>query len=317
MPSVIHERDFVQGRPFSGGWLDLQAVLQGILYQGGLAIHPVQRLAEIADQVQALLKQDADDSLFCLFQALADKRLGYCATHALLCAAVGELTADKLGLDPTQRQSLLCAALVMNIGMDREQDRLSRQRSALTPEQRSLIKTHPQKSAAILAAFGLDDADQLDIVRWHHEPEAPQALPGNLMARRILCMADGFVARMAARKTRAAMSSLDAVKSIYRQAEGQASPVAAAMVAVVGFYPPGTYVQLANGDMAVSVQRAQKANTPWVIRLADKQGMPLLNGACQDTEQLAYAISNPVNAEKIRVMLSVEKVRRARAKMTN
>ena len=131
MPGTILESDYVVGKQLSGGWLDLQEVLRGILYQGGLSINPLPRLKGIQDKLMLLLQQDADASLFELFQALADSRLGYCATHALLCAVVCELTAAKLGFPGLQRQPLMAAALTMNIGMAREQDSLARQTSPI------------------------------------------------------------------------------------------------------------------------------------------------------------------------------------------
>jgi hypothetical protein len=81
MPSFISPRDYVVGEQLKGGWLDLQEVLRGILYQGGLAIIPTPRLAGIENRITRLLKDDPDDALFCLFQALSDNTLGYSATH--------------------------------------------------------------------------------------------------------------------------------------------------------------------------------------------------------------------------------------------
>jgi response regulator RpfG family c-di-GMP phosphodiesterase len=220
MPSEIREADYIVGAQLTGGWLDLQEVLRGILYQGGLAISPLERLDGIARKAASLLEQDTDDSLFSLFQALADDKLGYCATHALLCGVVCTLTATKLGLDAPQRRSLLDAALIMNIGMARDQDSLARQTTPPTDWQRELIRDHAQYSAEILQNLGLDDPDTLDLVRWHHQPDSPDALPRNPLARRILATADAFVAKMAARKTRSPLSALGAAKSIYVGAEG-------------------------------------------------------------------------------------------------
>ena len=81
MPGEIREADYVVGAQLSGGWLDLQEVLRGILYQGGLATNPLGRLSGIARKLQSLLEADADDSLFCLFQALADESLGLSLIH--------------------------------------------------------------------------------------------------------------------------------------------------------------------------------------------------------------------------------------------
>lgn len=315
MPSAITRRDYLTSEQLKGGWLDLQEVLRGILYQGGLSINPLPRLHSIERKVRELLHADVDDSLFCLFQALADNTLGYCATHGLLCAAVSELVAGKLGLPDSLRQSLLSAALTMNIGMARDQDSLSRQRSVPSEAQRALIRDHPERSVAILSGLGIDDPAQLDIVRWHHEPDSTHASPQTLLARQILSMADVFVAKMAPRTSRAALPPLEAAKSIYLQSEGQANPLGSAMATTVGFYPPGSYVRLVNGETAVAVQRGARANTPWVIRVMDKNGMPYVEYSCNNTADPAYAVAAPVVFQQNKVLVSAERVRRARARV--
>jgi HD-GYP domain-containing protein (c-di-GMP phosphodiesterase class II) len=316
MPSAIRERDYHTGEQLNGGWLDLQEVLRGILYQGGLALNPVHRLTAIENKARALLKDDPDDSLFSLFQALADSSLGYCATHALLCASICELAALKLGWDLHQRQALMSAALTMNLGMAREQDLLARQNSAPSPAQRQLIQDHPQISEQILRSYGIEDADQLDIVRWHHLPESPEGLARTLQPRQLLHMTDVFVAMMAARRTREALSPLESAKSIYLQTEKEVTAsVGAALTAAVGFYPPGTYVRLVGGETAVAVQRGQRANTPWVIVIVDRNGMPVISQNCLDTSDPAHAIAAPVVYRTGKVVINAERVRRARERI--
>jgi hypothetical protein len=315
MPSEIREVDYRVGTQLSGGWLDLQEVLRGILYQGGLAIDPLDRIDGIARKVLALVKADEDDSLFELFRMLADNSLGYCATHALLCGVIGLLCAEKLGFSPLQRRSLLDATLTMNIGMARDQDSLSRQSTAPTQWQRELIRDHPERSVELLAGFGLDDPDVLDLVRWHHQPNSPQALAHNSMARSILSTADAFVAKMAARKTRSPLSSLGAAKAIFIGVDGPAAKIGAAMASAVGFYPPGTYVRLVSGETAVSVQRGSRANMPWVVPIVDKDAMPIVQYIARDTSSPNWAIIAPVNYETIRIAVSAEKIQRARNRL--
>lgn len=317
MPSEIRASDYVEGQQLNGGWLDLQEVLRGILYQGGLAINPLERLVGIEKKALELLDADTDDSLFCLFQALADTAQGYCATHALLCAVIGELTARKLELPPPQRAHLLTAALTMNIGMARDQDSLARQQGAPTDWQRALIQEHPSRSVDILQGFGLSEPSVLDLVRWHHQPETALALPENAMLRRILSLADHFVAKMASRKTRAALSPVRAVKSMVMGAQGADLGVGSAMAQAASFYPPGTYVRLANGETAVSVQRGSRANMPWVISILDKDGVALGMLVCKETNTPATTIAAAVPAEQVRVTLGLDKVRKARDKIRN
>lgn len=315
MPTEIREVDYVVGQQLHGGWLDLQEVLRGILYQGGLAINPLHRLIGIEKKARQLLTDDPDDSLFCLFQALTDDSIGYCATHALLCSVVADLTAQRLNLDAHLRHSLFAAAMTMNIGMARDQDCMARQNGPLTEWQRKLVAEHPQRSMDILAGFGVDDPDQLDIVRWHHDPAHAEGLERNLLQRRILNLTDTFVARTAARKTRASQSAVRAVKSMVIDAGGDALGVGSAMAQAVGFYPPGTYVQLFNGDVGVAVKRGERANTPWVVPIMGPDGMPFTKYLCKETNTPASAITAPVNFEKVRVAVSLDKVRRARERL--
>jgi hypothetical protein len=152
-------------------------------------------------------------------------------------------------------------------------------------------------------------------VRWHHEPDSAQALPQNQRARRILNLADIFVARNAARKTRSSQSPLKAVKTMVMGAEGEVVGLGSAMAQAVGFYPPGSYVQLINGDTAVCVQRGARANMPWVISIADKDAMPISKYVCKDTADPHNAIASAVTFEKVHVAVSLEKVRRARERI--
>ena len=105
---------------------------------------------------------------------------------------------------------------------------------------------------------------------------------------------------------------MKAVKSMVLGAQGDAIGVGSALAQAVSFYPPGTYVQLVNGDIAVSVQRGARANTPWVISILDKDSLPIIKYVPRDTSDAAWTIVQPVSFETVRVVVSLDKVRRAR-----
>lgn len=317
MPSEILETDYRVGREVHGGWLDLQDILLGLLYQGADAIHPLARLEGIERRALELLRKDPEECLFILFQALTDLTLGYSATHALLAAVVCELTTAKLGMDPQARRVLFRAALTMNIGMARAQGTLARQSEAPSDDQRKLIKDHPPMGYEILQGFGIQDEDQLDIVHWHHDQDESNGLARNLSTRRILRMADSFVAKLAPRKTRLAMSPLGAVKALLAGAAEDTEKFGSAMATAVGFYPPGTYVQLANGEQAVVIARGLRANHAHVASIVNPAGVPLNRYNYRDTSDPQFAIRAPLNAEKIKVRVSMEKIAKVRATLGN
>ncbi len=312
MPGEILDTDYLEGRAVEGGWLDLQEILRGLLYQGAQAHTPLARLEGIQQKALNLLANNPDEGLFMLFQALPDLGLGYCATHALLCGVVGTLTADKLALQPAHRSLLLRSALVMNIGMARPQDSLARQLKAPSPAQRELISAHPPTSADILRGFGEPDAELLDMVHWHHAPlQCPDPAAQRLHLN-LLHLADTLVAKMAPRVSRPAMSALGATKSLLQEATPASQQQRVAMACVLGFYPPGTYVQLANGEAAVVLARGDKASTPHVAVLLNTQGLPLIPYQYRDTRLANFAVRAPLAAGQVNVRLNAERIRHLR-----
>jgi len=308
MPGEIPEGDYLdEDDDMAGGWVELRDQLQGILYQSPLAPAPVGRVETLRHRALELLEREPDECLFLLFQALADPARGYCASHALLSAVVCELTAGKVGMSAARRRSLFRAALMMNVGMARAQDSLAMQNGIPSDTQRMLIREHPRLGVGILRTMGMVDEDALDIVRWHHEPDASAAMADNLQSRHMLRVADIFVAKLAARKTRLAMSPLGAARSIVLDATGTAPVLASALATAVGFYPPGTYVQLVNGEKAVVVARGTRAHEAHVVSIVSPGGMPLVQYLYRDIRESRYAIRSPVNTEKIKVTVNFEK----------
>ncbi len=312
MPAAILDTDYLAGRPVDGGWLDVQEILRGLLYQGANAAAALPRLEGIEEAVNRLLALDPDEGLFVLFQALPDLGLGYCATHALLSGVVGSLTVNKLGLPKAQADLLLRSALVMNIGMARPQDNLARQRKPPDAFQRAMINKHAPDSADILQGFGASDAQWLTMVRHHHDVDPSEVQDTEPAALQLLNLADVLVAKMAPRISRAALPALQAVRALVQDATAQNASQRAAMASVLGFYPPGTYVTLTNGESAVVIARGERANTPHVASLVNAQGMVMSTYLYRDTGQADFAVRAPLLASQINIKVSLEKVRRLR-----
>jgi hypothetical protein len=125
-------------------------------------------------------------------------------------------------------------------------------------------------------------------------------------------LADSLVAKMAPRISRSAMSSLGAAKALVLDTNAENQNLRSAMASVLGFYPPGTYVELANGEMAVVISRGQRATTPHVACLIKTDGMPLGTYLYRDTRQEGFAVRTPVSASRVNIKVSLEKVRRLR-----
>ena len=311
MPSEILDVDYVVGYDISGGWLDMHEVLSSVLYQGPAARTPLERLDGIQRRATDLVNNAPDDSLFTLFQMMPDRTLGYCAKHALLAAALCELTARKLQVADLVRPVLFRAALTMNIGMARLQDTMARQTAAPSIEQQRLIQEHPQRSAEILRGFGVVDDDWLELVGTHHAADDLSGSDPNQEIKRILRMADQFIAKVSSRATRAALSTRNAVRFMVTQPAGTSLRIGSAMTTAVGFYPPGTYVALSNGETAVVVRRGETASAPVVVSIMNAAGLALAQYVARDTRDKTFFILAPVSAERLKFNVSTDKIQRA------
>lgn len=315
MPYEILDTDYLEGSGVDGGWLDLQEVLRSLLYQGADATQPLTRLQGLEEKALKLLRHDPDESLFELFQALPDLNLGYCATHALLAGVVCALAAEKIAHPEESPSLLLRSAMVMNIGMARPQDSLTRQYQPPDSGQRQIIDAHPPTSTEILRGFGVSDEEVLGVVNWHHTPEQAPLVAEDLTRLRLLHLADGLVAKMAPRVSRPAMVPLGATKMLLLENNPGTLALRHAIAAVLGFYPPGSLVQLANGEIAVVIKRGSRANTPYVASIMNAKGIPLSAYVYHDTAHPRsndYMVRAPVPGKSVNIRISLDKIRRLR-----
>ena len=211
-----------------------------------------------------------------MFQLASTSSVGYSASHALVCGTLCHIMAQELQLPPRERDSLVRAALTMNIAMTALQDVLAGQREKPTAAQQDAIRNHPQESQALLERLFITDNLWLDVVGQHHAsisdrvPLASQEPHDRLT--RILGTIDRYAAMISPRKSRAGRSATDSVRAIVGHEVDQRDEVSYTLVRSVGLCPPGTFVRLDNGDTAIVLRRGEKANQPLVASLLDRAG---------------------------------------------
>lgn len=287
-------------------WPDLHASLATLLHQGAQAQDFVTRLTQLEAKAQRLVAYRPDHALFMLVTLLHERNLSYCAAHALLVASLCHLVAPVAGVPEVERPSLFRAAITMNLGMARLQDDLVRQAAPLTDEQQRDVTAHPQRSMQMLRTLGVGDKLWLHLVAEHH-PGAPEATePESALA--LLRLADVYVARMTPRASRPALLSPQAARGIYLNDKGEPTPLGAVFIRTLGIYPPGSFVRLANDEVAVVVKRGRRANTPQVFSIIGRQGMPLGEPAPRDTTERLYEVKASVPFDEVRVVINPARV---------
>lgn len=268
----------------------------------------IQALARARD----LSRQRPNTPLFLLFQHATHSADTYSAQHGMLCALVCERVGEVLQLGADEINSLCHAAVTMNIGMTALQDTLAQQRLPLNTEQRERIAQHPLIGSTMLAQAGVDDGRWLKIVRLHHDGHLLQRPLRELdMASRLarlLNVVDRFTAKLSRRGNRAPMSPLSAARGACVGADGQPDEYGSALLKALGMYPPGCYVQLSTGEVAVVMAPGRRANEPLVAAIVGRGGLPLSEPVLRDTSLAGRQVVAPVAPAEVRVRLNQQRL---------
>lgn len=279
-------------------WSDLEAALAITLLKPRQVQEFPEKIRHLDAWLQDLVAHDSDAALYLLFQQASTSTVGYSTSHALVCGTLCHILAQELQLPQPERDALVRAALTMNIGMTALQDQLAEQRERPNAAQQEGIKHHPRESQLLLERLYVNDALWLDVVGRHHDPVAgrtPLALlsPADRLVR-ILSTVDRYAAMISPRRSRAGRSVAESVRTILGQGVNAADDVGAALVRCIGLCPPGTFVQLSNGDTAVVLRRTTNANQPLVATLIDADGAHYREPLLLETAPLQPQIVAPL-----------------------
>lgn len=259
-----------------GLWSDLESGLSLLLSRPLQVQDFAAKVRQLDTWLQELVLHDVDAALYLMFQLAGTSTVGYSTSHALVCGTLCHILAQELLLAQPERDSLVRAALTMNIGMTALQDVLASQRERPTAAQQEAIRSHPEESQALLAGLSVTDPLWLEVVGQHHAniPDRVSLAEQDPVDRlsRILSTVDRYAAMISPRKSRAGRSATDSARAIVGQEIDQGEEVSYALVRSVGLCPPGTFVKLDNGDTAIVLRRSEKANHPLVASLLDHHG---------------------------------------------
>lgn len=256
---------------------------------------PTQHLAleAFADAQLRLVDKHPDAALFLAIRQ-DDRRFAlYALTHALHTTTVAVGCARVLGWPVPRQRTLALAAMTMNASIVELQAQMAEQTDPPSKRQIDALRLHPQRSAELLRASGVTDAEWLAAVEDHHERAGGSGYPRGLATvgemAHVLRAADVFTAKVSPRLLREPLLPQMAARQLFQEEAG--GPVAAALIKAVGVYPPGEFVQLRGGETAVVVHRATAGHAPRVLVLLTPAGKPAAAAPQRDTADPAWAIA--------------------------
>ena len=260
------------------------------------------QVSKFAQDVQVLCVEDFDAALGALH---LDNEGQYSHIHPIHTALLVELIGKRLGLSDVERQSIIAAALMANIGMVELQELLHLQKEPLSARQREEVWGHPESSVQLLKAAGVDDVLMLETILSHHERIDGSGYPNGLsgtaipISVRMIALADTYSAMVTPRAYRAEMQAKEAVKEIFlKRGKEIDESLAHVFIKELGIYPPGAFVRLENGEIAVVIRRGKDATHPVVQSILSPRGGAYTSARRHSCEQELYHIKEVVRREK-------------------
>jgi HD-GYP domain-containing protein (c-di-GMP phosphodiesterase class II) len=185
----------------------------------------------------------------------------YNQSHAVNVSLLAGYIAKKLVEEKKAPVSLIekavLSGLLFDIGKTLIPKDILDKRGSLTPEEMETVKGHIQHSVSICKEAGITDKDILEGITTHHErydgSGYHRGLVGNQISLigRILAVADTFDAMTSPRVYKNAVSSKLSFNFIMSANETAFDPdICKIFIAGMGVYPPGSTVELSNGEIA-------------------------------------------------------------------
>jgi HD-GYP domain-containing protein (c-di-GMP phosphodiesterase class II) len=268
------------------------------------------RTDQFAQRIIGLLDINPDIALYLCVRQDNAQHYWYGYAHCVHTAVLCVLMVRQLQWPHERMMSLVKAALTMNIPILELQGQMASQDVPMRDSQREKIHRHPGIALEILTKAGITDVDWLDAIAQHHERAGGSGYPKGLkevgeMAV-ALRVADVFMAKISPRALREALSPQAAVRQLYSEDAG--GPLSTAVVKQFGLYPPGDYVKLVSGELAVVVQRTSNAKAPIVAALTDAAGHPTATTVRLDTGQKEHAIAGAATDKSMLKRLAPERL---------
>lgn len=271
----------------------------------------ITRLAELERAIRHLAASDPDLALYVLIEANGNNVDRYCAHHSMICMLIADLAAEWMEWPEVERRVLALAALSMNLSITVLQDSLAKQIGPLFDGQREQVTTHAASSADILVEAGVTDQLWLHVVRQHHTvatADAIQETDAGPRLAELLRRVDIYSAKLSRRGSRQSVTPAMAARDACLDASGHPDSIGATLLRVIGLYPPGTFVELENGEVAVVIVRGAKAHTPIVASIRRKDGGLLMQPARRDTLRMGFAVKRGVEPSRVRVFLNHRRI---------
>lgn len=271
------------------------------------------KILEIVKVIHDAVRLNGDLALASI--QLTQPEGNYCVRHSVDAAILAILLAQAMNKSDQEIESIAAAALTMNLAMKGMHEKLQRTTAELSDKEKAYIRHHPMATIETLYDVGVEDTAWLLYILMHHEYEDGSGYPaGRLKAEipqnaKILSLADGYCARITVRGYRKTMLPPAALRDIFvANAARVDTTLSSLFINAVGLYPPGTFVRLKNGEVAIISHRGDKPGASIAYALVKPNNEVYGTPVKRDTSVATFNIVEALPASEASVHVNPQKV---------
>lgn len=253
----------------------------------------------MVDAMSTLIIESTDSSTVASLFATHDVE-NIAVLHAINVSTLSMIIARHLQLSHDEIRFVGMAALLHDLGEQHIPVRILRNRSHLSEGELSELHRHPDYTVELLEGLSQFPTEVLAIIKCHHERLDGSGYPAHLsgsqlsLPARIVLVVDEYDSLVHKKRGSANLMPAEALGQLYAKAKNLfPEEVVVALIQTLGVYPPGSIVELSDGNvglvLSLNVEARMKPmvllyepdasnDRPRVIDLATESGRSIVRG---------------------------------------
>ncbi len=177
-------------------------------------------------------------------------------SHSVNLSLLAALFGSEKGYDEGEVMDLCIGALLHDLGKTTIPEEILNKRGELTAGERKILESHPQKGHNLLEGTKFDDLVKRIVLEHHERPDGsgyPNGREDLHPYSVVVSVLEVYESLTSPQIYREPCGPLEAYKELYEEFGDipETREVLEDLIAILGIYPVGTYVELTNKDIAV------------------------------------------------------------------
>ncbi|HET8849469.1 MAG TPA: HD-GYP domain-containing protein [Marinobacter sp.] len=258
----------------------------------GLRVGRSLNVTECRDLVEEVVDSILANKDALRFLSMIKHKDSYTAEHSMNVCILSATFARHLGLMEHEIREIGLCGLLHDVGKSRIPLDILNKPGRFTREEAYLMAEHPTHGRNILMSASAEFKHAIDVAHSHHERMDGKGYPRGLRQEqisfytKIVALADAYDAMTSERCYGSAKTSEQALKNLLRDRGAHFdSQLTKAFVTCIGFYPSGSLVELAGGQLAIVLEtNTHDFARPRIRVLTDTRQKPLAQPVVLDLD---------------------------------